>query len=456
MAKDITVDTLTIGNRLQSKEVKTEEIYLKKPDGSYTKLSEALANIPSSWAVDSELKPQSANAISSKAAAMSLGDYTELIVHPTDAVIAAETAELDEDGEETGFNYAVDVPAGMIQSLQFDLYTKCSKCDVIIDWGDGTVLELAKATPMGELPRRADEKVDVDNEAIEGLVATAARTKNSLWQDDTTGYAALVVHHYATPGFYHVRVYGRDYFGIRTNWGYLEDYENVKYADLPTNSDPDAAGFDQYIHNQVCSVVKVASTVTDLSNFIPFGKKLVSITWRATNSAMFDYAFSHLMNLIKFACVGNTDDHFSHAQSMDSIFANNINLTTMDHFRFPASIGARAADGPAHLVKAGRWSLNAAFWSCTKLNADIIDILPVGGFQSRIVQFSEAGPGDSVVFGGCNELYCSDIEILANILWRDTSKIFNGHAMFKDTLTPKIYAAYASQIPASWGGTAAG
>lgn len=98
MAKDITVDKLTIGNKLTSKEVRSEDILIKQGDDSYVSVKDALKKLPPSWVksvngilpgedgdiklpvprieVDSELSSESENPVQNKTLTKSL-DFNE-------------------------------------------------------------------------------------------------------------------------------------------------------------------------------------------------------------------------------------------------------------------------------------------------------------------------------------------------------------------------------------------
>lgn len=49
MSKEITIDKLTIGNTLSTRDVKSEDILIKQDDGSYVSVKDSLSKLPASW-----------------------------------------------------------------------------------------------------------------------------------------------------------------------------------------------------------------------------------------------------------------------------------------------------------------------------------------------------------------------------------------------------------------------
>ena len=95
---------------------------------------------------------------------------TQFEVFPTDQDIAAGTID-----SYTGLAYAVDVPASMTIVVilgTLPAQTK-SKSDIIIDWGDGETLDIAKADVKGA--------VEMAKESPNGLISYVAGSNNGIY-----------------------------------------------------------------------------------------------------------------------------------------------------------------------------------------------------------------------------------------------------------------------------------
>ena len=122
-------------------------------------------------------------------------DYTAFEVYPHDADIPVGELTVTLPGTSTTVSNAELIPENMTQ--MFVVRTLCpdpTKCDVIIDWGDGhvsTVKDGNYSTETNMFDAKADAKID--------------EAHYTFW------------HTYTTAGRYIVRVFGKDYFNIKTH-----------------------------------------------------------------------------------------------------------------------------------------------------------------------------------------------------------------------------------------------
>ena len=310
--------------------------------------------------------------------------------------------EGNEDFDGYYYNYTVAVPANNTINTFFYTLSKTRKeCDIVIDWGDGTVSRVA----------------DLDDKSI---------TSFSNYTDShgtAYAYGYLTMTHTYTDCVsriengklveskkYIVKIYGKDYFMVR--FGNMETNNIVSRVfdrDLP-----------------------IASNVTNISSTAASSLRLLYI------NIPYQYDFKNVTN---FSGIAGRCDNLRYANVNAGSKFNIDNVLSIQAF-FVYDMNLSRAD-----VKPTSFAYQDGFQTfatgCTNLREDVLNILPKYGF-ARDTSMNKA-------FYGCAKLTCSDYDKLANMLWNNTNVKF--------TNTVYCFAGCTSldlnQIPTSWGGTKA-
>ncbi len=282
--------------------------------------------------------------------------------------------------EVTGLAYSVAVPAGMTH--QFGIRTdvgldRAAEADVFVDWGDGT-----KET-------FSDAYYTVDND----------------WAAD--GEMSYVMKHtYTAPGRYIVRIFGRDYWGVnQAGSETLNILSRCFDVDLP-----------------------IAGCVTNLAGFAQYANKLLSIRIPTGEDLFVNIhnAANVCLQCRNLLSATGFKTKFRYARTVQNFFSGDSNLKTTD-FELPAMI-----------CRTGGY--DGVYDSCAELEADIVKLLPTGGFSGKKVSLKRT-------FNGCGKITGT---VPAKLLWGDTSRIWEN----TDNTFSECSNAIRSQVPVSWGGTA--
>ena len=304
-------------------------------------------------------------------------NYTAFQVHATNEIIPANEI------------YAVDVPAGMIESFRLRTDDDITDTDIIVQWGDGTTTN-AKDLPQESIDRK-DQYTDEQ-------------------------YIFTFTHEYTTPGKYIVKITGKKYWGFQHN-NANNIVSRILDSDLP---------LAQNVQNiaGLCS----GGNYKLVSVHVPTGQQLFTNIHNASS------CFANCHNLKQAT---NFETKFRFTRTVANFFQNCQNLIYTD-FQLPVlCIYANAG-------------MNGVYRGCTRLGQQytdprnnntvqtkIQDLFPPQGFVSRAISMTYC-------FYGCSSLTGN---VPASFLWRDlrinwtVTNCFTGAS-----------AAIRSQVPASWGG----
>lgn len=370
-------------------------------------------------------------------------DYTSFQVYPTESVISGKTsleqyladnptAVSDEEFLELSarswsgnpdFQYIEDIQPQMTHGLEIYIDKDQKDCDVIIDWGDGSKFDIIKnltVMPIKSIPSYTEGTSKYYN--LSGL--------NGLIYYDTEENIIQVVHTYEKEGKYDVKIYGKDYYLIRSSLFYgLKIKNNGQY-----NLISDAFG----------TKYKIASQITNIASFF-FGNERFQKFYLPSNFNLelnnITSLFAKCSNLIDVECSSSSKLFSQNLIHVASLFSGCKNLKNIN-FIFPSNVNGQTTP-----------NYSGMFQDCESLEADLLKILPSIGFINKIIKWGTNDPSiayGSYIFYNCKSLTCSDYNKLANILWNDTSKIFENYKnIFKSCTSLDL-----TKIPIAWGGTA--
>lgn len=283
---------------------------------------------------------------------------------------------------------------------------------------DVTGLTYAEAVPAGmthhfalrtdvSVAKAAEADVVVDwGDGVRETFADAYGVDTQDWESDREVIYRMR-HTYAAPGRYIVTISGKDY------WNFYSPNED--------------AGSGEYILSRVFDVdLPVASCVTNLTMACRWAQKLLRVRVPTgldlfANRHNVAFLFTGCRNLVE--AIG-MKTKFRYARDVSSMFEDCNNLTTTD-FELPVEV--LKSTGYQHV-----------FFGCGKLAVDINTLLPKTGFANRKVDLSST-------FYSCAALTGT---VPADILWRDSSKLWSAEAAFGGCSD-----AIRAQVPTSWGGT---
>ena len=291
-------------------------------------------------------------------------------------------------------------------------------CDVRVDWGDGTV-------------------ETVMDSYVENL---EVYTKSKDGEYEFNYYFS---HTYEQPGYYDVKVLGRDYWGLRHQI-LTDNVEIIK----PSNKDNS---------NIMCQVFtpkyQIASWVTNLSRFGINAHKLLTI--RPPN-------YSNMLNMVNISYMFDGADNLMYAIGFTEL--SHARLSYDAQFMFKNCSSLRYTDmrlAPCTNVGKG-WDLNGSecgmYSGCSSLRNCPASLLPGSGFVSKWVSLSDAFKNctsmtmTETIFDG--KKYTIDANncksTMSGFLWSDTSRTFAGSGSLFSTTSTVVKAS----APSSWGGTA--
>lgn len=283
---------------------------------------------------------------------------------------------------------------------------------------DVTGLTYAEAVPAGmthhfalrtdvAASKAAEADVVVDwGDGVRETFADAYGVDTQDWESDREVIYRMR-HTYAAPGRYIVTISGKDY------WNFCSPVEDV--------------GSGEYILSRVFDVdLPVASCVTNLTMACRWAQKLLRVRIPTgldlfANRHNVTFLFKGCRNLVE--AIG-MKTKFRYARDVSCMFEDCDNLTTTD-FELPVEV----------LKPTG---YQRVYFGCGKLAVDINTLLPKTGFANRKVDLYST-------FYNCAALTGT---VPADILWRDSSKLWSAEAAFGGCSD-----AIRAQVPTSWGGT---
>ena len=300
--------------------------------------------------------------------------YSAVEVYPTESALPV--------GRDETLNGDIisEVPAKMQQILVFRTYINEAdkeNADIVVDWGDGTVNTLSNAATM---------------------------TDTDVWSPMEKNYALL--HNYTTQQKYIIKIYGKDYFGIKTS--YIKEGTTIR-----TNS------------NQICRIfsddLPIAPHVTDLS-YICFGaNKLLTVDIRNNISLTNGTAmFRDCRNLQHVQC----SDPARLSNKRSYMFYHCYNLT-YSNVTVPFTYGES----------------EAMYRVCRNLEVDIATL-----FDYETFDFTVKATIDT--FMNCAKLTG---DVPASFLWNNKNITYTT----SDNVFTGCSTAIRAQVPVSWGGTLA-
>jgi hypothetical protein len=270
--------------------------------------------------------------------------------------------------------------------IRTDVYYEDS--DIVIDWGDGTIEQLSI---------KSDLYLWKNNSLIDPM------------EQRGESYNYICKHDYATTGKFTIKIFGKDYFGIR------------HYTSNEAGESLLCKCFTHYL--------TTAKHVTNLASFALGSVRLLkvqfpfydSIFQRITNWSGCFSSCSNLLSATEF-------NIYNKVRSLYGIFNYCYSLTTTDIQMSPSYDG-----------------LETMFLFCSKLTGDINTFLK--GFNEQTGTFNVNG-----LFKNCKSLHSSDYITLGkklwnnkNVIWKNTSSAFNMTINSGDVVNIDL-----TQIPTSW------
>ena len=307
--------------------------------------------------------------------------------------------EGNEDFDGYYYKYTKAVPANNTINTYFFINSKTREdCNIVIDWGDGTVSKVA----------------DLNDNSVKSF----GNFGKNLGPMYTYGYLTMT-HTYTDcvsriengklveSKKYIVKIYGKDYFMVR-----FGNDENNNIVSRICDSD-----------------LPISSNVTNISSAASGSLRILYLNvpylYNFKNVTNFYCLIGYCDNL-RYAIVdSSTKFNIDNAFSIGKFLAYNMNLS-------------RASIYPtSYVYQEGFLSFATG---CTNLHEDVLKILPKHGFAQNTDMFK--------AFNGCTKLTCSDYNKLADMLWNNTNVKF--------TNTVSCFAGcsdeFRSHVPKTWGG----
>lgn len=347
-------------------------------------------------------------------------DYTSFELFPTNIEIPAEDRDNDiyvvdsndpsdphsvanifnfDNITATGLTYKVAVPASM--TTEFSIYSYVSKedCDLIIDFGDGTILDCAKTE---------------DTEIF------------SSKDDDDGTFIFTVKYTYSNPGKYIVTIQGGNYFKMRHNIGINRLLSNCLNKDL-----------------------RLYSGIVNTSSFAIENLRLLKLGFSNGDNHDYYRDFPSINLVSMFTNCKNLQYAYGLAYlfsdkiilDASNFFSGCTNLIDTD-FRFPIN------------------SYNnilalATFKNCNNLSTAIENLFPPTGFAANVINFTQT-------FENCKKLTGTVPAHLlwddTSKIWE--SSYYYKDIDGVDTDVPNFEPSFQScsqeiraQVPLAWGGT---
>lgn len=322
--------------------------------------------------------------------------YTAWEVYPTDAPIAAKSAEL---GTVVFGDSALKVSTAIVASSteEFSIWlTKYRNiADVVIDWGDGTVESVTDLAPTGYTEYGTD--------------ATEIADRYSM---------LYVAHTYSVPNTkYIIKVYGKDYVRISHNASKLASGNTNKLLCRMLDKD-----------------LPIAPHLKNLASFALGCTRLLKVNASSVDMSSVDN-FSSLCsgcsNLLIFSGIGT---RYNQAAATSNMFASCAKMVYSD-----VSVPSNSA------------VISAMYNGCYALEVSITNLLPAFGFNSN------QSINVNALFRYCRNLTDANSTILGkyfwnnpNVTWTNITNVFSDSDQAINAGLNKV----VEFVPTSWGGTA--
>ena len=352
-------------------------------------------------------------------------DFSAIEVLPTNATISAGTidsyASLSDvlpdalpDDSYTGLEYVNDIEP--CATAGFELYIRnaedLSKCNVFIDWGDGTVEHLYE---MEQLEYDVDERGTPILDGMSGIVLLSGRRID-------------ICHTYTTFKKHIVKIYGSDCYMIR---GYM--YAFAVVPGKSTNNDPSNVYRYNLISRMLDINLPLSKNITNLASCLVGATKILKL-----DIASRPY---NLVNLSNFANNGSTKARPGckvNLQTMtidDSFFRNVTRKTDYSEYMFEHQTELREYNG---CLPSFMQHFFAFFEGCSALSSDIENLLPKAGFEKSNVNLQ-------TTFRNCSSIVGTPP---ADILWESSSVEFSHTNTFAGCTSLDL-----TRTPVDWGGS---
>lgn len=281
---------------------------------------------------------------------------------------------------------AEEIAPGMTHSFSFRTIVIPEDLDIVVDWGDGTKTTLV------------DEKWDDSNHTFYHPY------------DDIDEHDYKVTHTYSAAGKYLVKILGRQYFG----------YRHAKENNLVSH--PFAAG-------------------AHIASFI---KNMASTYENSNRMLVLDVSY-----LYPIRDVGNMAGTFQDCKNLHTLISLGSPVTpSYLGSTFRGCTNLTVNDSPGLGSMRGNESISYIYYNCSKLKADIADIITS---KARVDSLTV-----DLAFGNCSSLYGT---VPSQYLWDDATVNWKMSYSYDAAHSNKQGPFYGcsdeirAQVPLAWGGT---
>lgn len=319
-------------------------------------------------------------------------DYTafEVFAHDYDIPVGEHVMTIDDQT----FANARFIPADNTHVMSFRTMTpKPEDCDIVVDWGDGTVETVAN----GDYLPMDDQHADTDFDTKNGEGNYTFR------------------HTYAKNGKFIVKIYGKNYYSIKSGVGVGN------------------SGLEDVIHNLICRAVDwdlpIASNYSNLSNMVRGAKALLYIN---VDRLKYRY-YTNLSGFAQF-CINLVKAVGFKRQFTTALMQNAFN-SCFEMVECDAQLTLRSLYNSAS---------TKMYFNCVKLAVDINSLFP-----DRPVAMQCAPAEFREVFCNCGSLTGTIKDYNAKVLWNNSEKLWCNTERAFTGCSDELRA----QVPESWGGT---
>ena len=306
------------------------------------------------------------------------------------------------------------IPISMTEVVAIYVTKTRPTCDVVIDWGDGTVEELSKITPVNGTSN--DNKVDVSIEAG---------------------------HTYSATGKYIVKIYGKDYNKLRHNTSGINNLVcRVFSTDLPIahhliNLSSFCYGSKRLLKVEFPSYTTVFSYIINWQSTFNSCSNLISCTgWQYFNKN--EIAYGALFS----GCNALTTTDFKIGlipfSGIDSIFVQcyDLEVNIVDLFRTKITTDTKE-------ISARVW-----FMECSKLHLGVTNT----AYEAELAKFNN---GEENTLEAMKATMAANASKLGELLWNNHDIVWknipDNYNRYPFHSCSQIFLSY---IPMAWGGTA--
>lgn len=326
--------------------------------------------------------------------------YTAFEVMPNAETITAGTLS-DIVYEKETLAYLKEVPACTIHKMTLRSHQEPADCDVVIDWGDGTVEAIRDLTWTSE-----NHSVGKSYELSHDYSTVASKDENGQWRK------------------FIVKIYGKNYYTFRHN-----SYKNNNLVSRAFDVD-----------------LPVASHIGNFASMLYGAKRILSVKFPHSASPYSDVwnwssCFSYCINAQYI--FGFEDINLKATAHLNGLFEGCNSLTDTD-FKYPAGIT----------------EITTTFAQCYRLQKNLAKFFPKYGFASAVISITapfyacnSATLEDVTGAIPVNEvLWNSETTKWIVVPWKTSS---GNWLPFSSAFTNATNAHIKSTIPVSWGGTLA-